>query len=951
MAEAGSAFEILFPTDLERGQSIGRYLVLGLLGKGGMGEVYAAYDPELNRKIALKLLRTQTSAGVDPSEGRARLLREAQAIARLSDPNVVTVFDVGAFGDRVFLAMEFVDGNTLGYWLQAEMPPPSWREILAKFMAAGRGLACAHRAGVIHRDFKADNVMVARDGGVRVMDFGLARAIDPVSPGAPVSDGARSSGERPRQSGGLAGRLAMDGSSPQLPAGPASSTPAPASPPGTGTGVTPRPALPGTPRPAGTGGTGGTGGIGGAGSAGTGAIAAPGRQSRAAENVTRVMSRTGASSSDPAMSASSALDSPLTLSGSMMGTPAYMAPEQFRGGRIDARADQFSFCVALYEALYGKRPFEGRSIDELTRNVLAGRVRGAPANTRVPRWIRRILLRGLRVEPAERHASMGALLEALGHDPARTRQRWLSATAVVGVVATLGVGLVRAQREQRTRCLGSDAKLAGVWELPVGKALPARQEAIRQAFVRSGKRYAADSFSVVKGALDRYVVTWTTMARESCEATNLRGEQSPEVLDLRTSCLDEHFAEVRALTNLLASADGDLVTKSVEAVQSIRPVEQCADIAALRAVVRPPDDLGVRRTVADLRDRLAVIKAEATAGQFKESRAKLDLLIAEARRTKYDPVIAEALSQLGWVQVETGEPVPSEKSYEEAVILAEGARADEVVADAETSLIYSVGYWQNRYPEGERWARHAGAVLRRLGPGHEVLAGWRANNLGTLYEKEGRYAEALDMDLESLRIKQTVLGPDHFDVAISEGNVALALFHLGRTEEAILRGEHAIRVLTAALGPDHPKLGLHLLNVAEFRNAHGDFALARPLGERSLAILEREVDPDHPLLAHPLTAIGRSYVGEGQPGAAIPILERALRIRESRDPDPGLLGESRFLLARALEETGGVSERSLSLARQALADLRGSHGATTPEAVEQWISTHRTHAGAPISMR
>jgi tetratricopeptide (TPR) repeat protein len=651
------------------------------------------------------------------------------------------------------------------------------------------------------------------------------------------------------------------------------------------------------------------------------------------------------------MSASSALDSPLTLSGAMMGTPAYMAPEQFRGGRIDARADQFSFCVALYEALYGKRPFEGRSIDELTRNVLAGRVRAAPANTRVPRWIRRTLLRGLRVEPAERHASMEALLEALARDPARTRRRWASATAVIGVVATLGVGLGRAQREQRTRCLGSDAKLAGVWELPVGKALPPRQEAIRQAFARTGKRYATDSFAVVKAALDRYVVTWTTMARESCEATNLRGEQSAEVLDLRTSCLDEHFAEVRALTNLLATADGDLVTKSVEAVQTIRPVEQCADIAALRAVVRPPDDPGVRRTVADLRDRLAVIKAEATAGQFKESRAKLDLLIAEARRTRYDPVIAEALSQLGWVQLETAEPELAEKSYEEAVILAEGARADEVVAAAETFLIYSVGYWQNRYAEGERWARHAGAVLRRLGPGHEVLAGWRANNLGTLYEKEGRYAEALDMDLEALRIKQRALGPEHFDVAISEGNVALALFRLGRTDEAIVRGEHAVRVLSAALGPDHPKLGVHLLNLAEFRNAHGDFAQARPFGERSLAILEREVDPDHPLLAHPLTAIGRSCVGEGQPAAAIPLLERALRMRESRDPDPGLLGETRFLLARALDETGGGSVRSLSLARQALADVQGSHGATTPEAIEEWLSTHRAHPGTPISMR
>ena len=161
---------------LARGATVGRYMVVNLVGKGGMGEVYAAYDPELDRKIALKLLRTQRTAGADASEGRLRLLREAQAIARLSDPNVVVVYDVGAFEDRVFLAMEFVDGNTLAYWL--ETVDRGWREVVQTFAAAGRGLAAAHRAGVVHRDFKPDNVMIDRNGKVRVMDFGLARTID-----------------------------------------------------------------------------------------------------------------------------------------------------------------------------------------------------------------------------------------------------------------------------------------------------------------------------------------------------------------------------------------------------------------------------------------------------------------------------------------------------------------------------------------------------------------------------------------------------------------------------------------------------------------------------------------------------------------------------------------------------------------------------------------------------
>src|SRR5450432_3952793 len=161
---------------LARGATIGRYVVLGLVGRGGMGEVYAAYDPELDRKVAVKLLRVKPGNGVSLTEGRQRTLREAQAIARLSHPNVVVVFDVGTFEDKVFIAMEFVDGHTVAYWLASK--PRTWQEILKVFVAAGRGLTAAHDKGLVHRDFKPDNVMIGRDGQIRVMDFGLARQVD-----------------------------------------------------------------------------------------------------------------------------------------------------------------------------------------------------------------------------------------------------------------------------------------------------------------------------------------------------------------------------------------------------------------------------------------------------------------------------------------------------------------------------------------------------------------------------------------------------------------------------------------------------------------------------------------------------------------------------------------------------------------------------------------------------
>src|SRR3954462_8189261 len=161
---------------LARGSPIGRYVVIGMVGRGGMGEVYAAYDPELDRKVAVKLVRAQREARAQHvDERRTRLLREAQAIARLLHPNVVVVFDVGTFDDSVFIAMEFVEGQTVAGWLHAA--PRGWRQVLAVYRAAGRGLAAAHEAGMVHRDFKPENVMVTRDGQVRVMDFGLARQV------------------------------------------------------------------------------------------------------------------------------------------------------------------------------------------------------------------------------------------------------------------------------------------------------------------------------------------------------------------------------------------------------------------------------------------------------------------------------------------------------------------------------------------------------------------------------------------------------------------------------------------------------------------------------------------------------------------------------------------------------------------------------------------------------
>jgi len=303
------------------GRTLGRYTLLERLGAGAMGVVYRAEDVGLGRQVALKLLRRPDVALTD------RLIREARSMAQVNHPNVVGVYDVGLADGTTYIAMELVPGGSLRQWQQ---PPHSIGEIVEAYVEAGRGLAAAHAAGIIHRDFKPDNCLVGADGRFRVTDFGLAAV---------------------------------------------------------------RAGVPG------------------------GADAAP----------------------DPAVTPAPD-DIELTASGSVLGTPAYMAPEQFHGGNVDPRTDQFAFCVALYEALYGSRPFGGKTFDELGDNVCAGKVRPPPARTRVSGALRAIVLRGLSVRPGDRFPAMDHLLAELVRDRARPWQR--TAITAAALAVALGLGLV-----------------------------------------------------------------------------------------------------------------------------------------------------------------------------------------------------------------------------------------------------------------------------------------------------------------------------------------------------------------------------------------------------------------------------------------------------------------------------------------------------------------------------
>jgi eukaryotic-like serine/threonine-protein kinase len=871
------------PDVLPRGAEIGRYVVLTLVGRGGMGDVYAAYDPELDRKVAVKLLRTRHSAGQGASEGRTRLLREAQAIAKLSHPNVVVVYDVGTFNDAVFIAMEFIEGDTVRYWLNASTR--DWREVLRVFVAAGRGLAAAHEADIVHRDFKPDNVMVGRDGKVRVMDFGLARQTSAGDVDPPSAD---------------AGELVALKSS-------------------TDNRGVPEPDSDAVPE-----------------------IVPRSKPVHVDLDETRVLPVAGASVAQSRRSSlersplsPSALETSLTQTGAMLGTPAYMAPEQFAAKAGDARTDQFSFAVALYESLYGHRPFEGKSFMALMTSVARGIVREPPVGSRVPGWVRKVVLRGLSSSADARFPSMTAMLDALERDPSVAHRRWVLSAASVMLAGGLIFVAARGLQARHTPCDAGATKLAGIWE--PGAAASARKNAIHAAFTATGKSYAERAFETVKQTLDKYADEWTRTYTDTCEATAVRGEQSPEVLDLRMSCLLGRLDSVKALTELFAHADGHTVENAGNVVGGLGELGRCSDLAVLRAVVKPPDDTATLSRVQALAPRLARVKALTDAGHLSEARALVGPLVPEARATGYLPIIALALRRLG--ELSLSDPVATNALYEESIWAAQSGGDDEMVAEASLFEAYAVGYMQGDTKRARLWLKLSQATLARL-RGHDLMRAWLLNNEGLLDDVEGHVEESLTVQRRAVALKEKLLGPNHPDVATSLENVSIALVKLGRTEEALAISQRALRINENALGPDHPQVALSLVNLAEQLVITKRFDEAEQMGRRATQTLEREYGPTNAFVAVGLSVVGHSLLERGRSQDARPLLERAYAIRMQIDKNPARLAESSFLLARALWPNLPERSKAITLALDAQRGYASSTDKTALSNVERWLHDH-----------
>jgi tetratricopeptide (TPR) repeat protein len=586
------------PQRLARGAVLGRYVIEELVGAGGMGVVYRARDPDLGRAVAIKQLGRVRSDW----QWRARLLREAQAMARLAHPNVVTVYDVGLAEDGLFVAMEYVEGATLRQWLAA---PRTRQEIVAAFVAAGRGLHAAHLAELVHRDFKPDNVLVSTDGRVRVTDFGLVRS-DAAAPDTRDGIDAVGAGDR------------------------------------------------------------------GAGDGGT------------------------------------AVATGLTVGDGVLGTPGYMAPEQYGSAPVDARTDQFAFTCALYEALQGRRAFPGDP-DAIREAVLAGRPLEHPRD--LPVWLRKILDRGMHIDPERRYPSMAELVAALEADPAIARRRriiTIAATAVV-VVGVAGYVALAERRTDRALAACRDApdELAGTWD-------PQRKAAIAAGFGIADRPARARTWTTLEQLVDRRAAGLRSARAQSCVAS-ARGEQSPELAAKRTACLDERHDELVTLADLMARGDGD-PAKLIAAARRVQAIDNCNDTDRLAAEPSPSGDPISGMMLRGIRAAIGGARVMTAAGQrglaLEQAEGATDL----ARIAGNPALAAEAITEVAAAMIG-----PERRWSTAWQAMRETAAAGTAQAHARAIITIATNFAAGgKFEDAERWSGLAVGLAERAGDHHDL---------------------------------------------------------------------------------------------------------------------------------------------------------------------------------------------------------------------------------------
>lgn len=790
----------------EPGERVAHFLVEELLGIGGMGVVLRAKDERLTRRVALKLMRPELGLGTGDgrTRGTERLLVEARAMAKINHPNVITVYEVGVVEGQVFLAMEFIDGQTLGDWVEAERP--SWMQLVEHWLAAGRGLAAAHAAKLVHRDFKPANVLVSRDARVLVTDFGIA------------------------------GDTRVEPS-----------------------GISPMPKVLETH-----------------------------------DELSRSVSH-------------------LTQTGSLLGTPRYMAPEQFVGQQVDARADQFAFAVSLWEAAYGRHPFDAANVAALALAVSTGDIREPPRGHGVPDRLRRLLLRALATKPEQRYPDMQALLDELeALLRSLRRRRWLLPALALVPALALGVWALWPEPPQPPDpCALDEQRWAGIWDAELDAQLA-------HDFAQADAPYVRESWTLVRTRLDRYTSDWDEHQRRACEDTRVRETVSAQMLDRRMACLDTRRRRVAALTEQLLEGDPDQLARALEVATRLPALDDCDELARLEADAELPPE-----AMREQLDRFDALLAQATTRRLSGD--------PEGAVALLEPW-AEPLAEIGYPKAQSqrhhalgmawsgNDDTRTCEHYRKAYAYAVAGRALQQATDSALELV-TCRADSARDDLGEFWLEIATA-------GYDALERPRdyAYFAGEVMFHRGRRDDPRALEAARLAWEHADESDDH-ERLTATANYGSALVQLREFEQGRIYLEQAIELSTRVYGPHHPTTLKWRTNLIATRLMEGkDYAGVLKEAQAVLELQDTSLGSRDAIKAVTLTIIGVAARQLGDPELAVSADRRAFEIRKR------VFGEDNALTVESLEKLGrdymilGDDEAGIDSLRQVIEMLARNKG-------------------------
>ena len=737
------------PAHAETPELVGRYEILGELGAGGMGVIFHARDPVLGRNVAIKVLKVRGSAAAR-REMVSRTQREARALASLSHPNVVAVYDVGEHDGGVFIAMELVRGDDVKQWMLGG--ERSWREVVDVFAQAGRGLHALHRHGLLHRDVKPSNMIVGEDGRVRVLDLGLVRA----------AEGRSVPSDR--------GRVAT-----------------------------------------------------------------------------------------PSNNESSPHDGEtLTQTGLTYGTPAYMAPEQRAGEALDERADQFSFCVALYEALHSERPFDVVDGDVVWRPRTDGTV---------PRSVGKVLDRGLSVPVAERFESMQALLVALEAARESRRPRTVMALGAAALtVVAVGVA-VRTPQSEAAPCSELEAP---PWNTE-------RQAELAAAMGQSEEGTA--TWQQLQPRLAGYADELAAARLSACRAATVDEATPYDLYARQRDCFSTRQHAFVARLDVLADLDDASIDRAATTVDRLPSIEQCTDLEEMHYWVAAPD-ADEAAAVANVRSIIERVRAVADLGLFEDAMGIADSALPLLDGIEYLPVHAELAAYRGHLQDRISKGLDAEETLQEALRLCQASDYDSLAARVLMDLA-GVLETQERFDAAQTHLRHAEAAIERMGNPRHLRATF-THRMGRLEMARSRFAEALPYLEEALQLRRAATRGSELNVVVTLDAIGAALLRMGREEEATARFEEALAIKLETFGEIHPEIANSRSNLGTVLSLQGRPKEALPHLQAALKIVETTKGHDHENVGAILLNIGAAQLELQDWEAALASSRRGVEVLEAR---------------------------------------------------------------------